>query len=274
MSTERSEAMTQRRATCALLGVLLLLPAGAAASNIANPGAMLPAGRISVGASYHVGGYTITNEDLGCIVNRFHARIAYSPLDYLNFGIDLGTTQMDVDSVTLADSTHFTSFQGNYGFSGGLHLKAATPRFFNDMMAVIGGAEATIFTSENDEGASYGGIDVAGVLGLQFRIPKFGFVSAGAKMYYIEGTNKPYNSDTEGSFSNTDNLQGWLAVDFLPSFKSAGKMKGMPYFSAEMTLTPGVSVGDAVPLKGISFSIGIGWVSPKLYGEEELEDVE
>jgi hypothetical protein len=255
-------------------GCLTLLCGTVHGSNIANPGGMIPPGRLYVGASYHVGGFTITDSSLGCIMNRFHARVGYSPLQYLNFGIDLGVSQMDVDSVTIfegADSSHYVTFQGKYGFSGAVHLKAATPRLFNDMVALFGAAQATMFTSENDEGAYYSGIDGAGVLGLQVKVPRFGFVSIGAKMYYIEGSNKSYNSSEEKGYSNSDNLQAWLAVDFIPPFK--GQLKGMPYFSAEMTLVPGVTMGGSVPIQGVSFSLAIGWVSPRLYGED-LEDIE
>jgi len=262
----------------ALLMCLLALPQPTPGSDLANPAGMLSPGRISLGASYHVGGYTITNQELGCIMNRLHARVDYGPLQYLNFGIDLGASQMDVESTTVYSGdndtvgTHYISFQGKFGFSGGVHLKAATPRFFNDMMAVFGMASATMFTSSNDDGAYYSGIDGAGVVGLQFKVPKFGFVSAGAKLYYIHGSNKGYNSDKESDYSNTDNVQGWLALDFLPPVKATAK--GMPYFSAEITLVPGVKMGDeAVPIQGISFSVGIGWISPRLYGED-FENVE
>jgi hypothetical protein len=274
----RTNAMHMPAVSGGLLVCLLTLSQTCLGSNLANPAGMLSAGRISLGASYHLGGYTITNEELGCIMNRFHARVDYGPLQYLNFGIDLGVSQMDVESTTVFSSdadtvgTHYISFQGKYGFSGGVHLKAATPRFFNDMMAVFGMASATIFTSTNDEDAYYSGIDGAGVVGLQFRVPKFGFISAGAKLYYIHGTNKGYNTDTETDYSNTDNIQGWLALDFLPPVKATAK--GMPYFSAEITLVPGVKMGgDAVPIQGISFSLGIGWISPRLYGED-FENVE
>ncbi|MBD3241456.1 MAG: hypothetical protein GF331_12780 [Chitinivibrionales bacterium] len=256
-----------------MLGALVVLPGPCSASNFANPAGMVPAGRIVLGASYHLGGYSITDDDVGMIFNRFHARVGYSPLRYVNFGIDLGASQMDVDSQTYfpgSDTVYYKVFQGKYGFSGGLHLKGATPRFFNDMMSVFGMAQATMFSSSNEDGAQYGGFDGAGVLGLQFRVPKFGFVSVGAKLYYIEGDNLSYTGK-EGSYSNTDNLQAWLALDFLPPFGE--QMKGKPYFSAEITLVPNVSMGGSVPIQGISFSFSVGWISPRLYGED-FEDIE
>lgn len=255
------------------LSALVLVAGTSAASNMANPAGMMPAGRIMVGASYHLGGYSITNDNVGTIFNRFHARVGYSPLQYVNFGIDLGASQVDVDSQTYfrsSDTAHYFVFQGNYGFSGGLHLKAATPRFFNDMLSVFGMAQATMFSSTNEHGAQYGGFDGAGILGLQFRVPKFGYVSVGAKLYYIEGDNVSYTG-REGAYNNTDNLQAWLALDFLPPFGE--QMKGKPYFSAEMTLVPNVSMGGSVPIQGVSFSFAVGWISPRLYGED-FEDVE
>jgi len=258
-------------AACGCLAVLCV-PLASLAANIANPAGLQPGGRLYVGASYHVGGYSVTDLELGAIMNRFHARIGYCPLQYLNFGIDLGVTQMDVDSVTIVtagDTAHLSTFQGNYGFSGAVHIKAGTPRLFNDMVGLFTTVQASMFTSDNDDGAYYSGIEGSGVLGLQVRVPKFGFLSVGAKVYYIEGTSKSYNSDTEKGYHNTDNVQGWLALDFIPPFRA--DMRGKPYFSAEMTLVPGVSMGGSVPLEGISFSLAIGWISPRLYGED-LED--
>jgi hypothetical protein len=252
----------------------LALPS--AASSLANPASMMPAGRIAIGASYHLGGYSITDSSIGSVMNRFHARITYSPLQYVNFGIDIGTTQMDVDSTTIYSSatdsvgTHYSTFQGGYGFSFGAHLKAGTPRFFNDMVGIVGIGAVTMFSSTNEKSAKYSGWDGSGALGLQFRIPKFGYVTAGTKLYMIKGDNESYNGQ-KGYFWNTDNVQGWLAIDFVPTFK--GQMKGNPYFSVEMTMVPGVEFGGSVPIRGFSLSIAVGWISPRLYGEE-FEDVE
>jgi hypothetical protein len=83
--------MHKRTVTAILtLMAVCLLTWPASGSNLANPGGMLPPGRISIGASYHLGGYTITDSALGCLLNRFHARIGYSPLQYVDVGIDLG----------------------------------------------------------------------------------------------------------------------------------------------------------------------------------------
>ncbi len=246
------------------------------ASNLANPAGMTPPARISIGASYHMGGYTITDSALAGMLSRFHARVAFAPLEYFAFGIDLGASKMDVDSLTIYrwaedEGTHYVMFTGSYGFSGGLHIKGATPRFVGDLMSFIAIVQATYFTSSNSAGAEYNGFDGAGALGLQFKIPKFGFVTAGAKLYYIEGDNRSYDG-REGTYSNSDNLAGWLAVDFTPSFKQ--QVKGKPYFSAEATLIPGhLSAGGAIPFQGFTFSLAVGWISPRLYGED-FEDVE
>ena len=104
-------------------------------------------------------------------------------------------------------------FHGAYGFSGGVHLKACSPPFVRDMVGVVGLAQATMFSSENEHGAYYGGFDGAGALGISVRFPRFGSVAAGAKLYVIEGGNRSYleSEDAEHHYSNRNNVRGWLA---------------------------------------------------------------
>jgi len=234
------------------------------ASNLANPAINLPPARLSVGASYHAGGYTITNLEIPAIYNRLHLRCTYSPLQLINFGIDAGIGQIEVGSYTGRQDT-FSVFHGKVGFSGGIHLKLSTPFFLNNTLAVVGIGQATYLSSTDADKVSYGGFDGAGGAGLQVRIPGFGYLTGGAHLYLIQGKNKGYNG-SEGEFSNINNLRGWVAVDFMPSLK--GDVKGKPYATLEATVAPGADLGSSVPIRELGISFSVGWILPRLYGEE------
>jgi len=257
----------------ALLLTLGLFNSGVSANNLSNPALCVPPGRLVVGASYHIGGYTITNQKVPAIFNRIMARLSFSPSRYVDFGIDGGVSQIDVGSYTSTSDT-IPVFHGSFGFSGGGHIKGSTPFILEDRLGAIGIVGVSVFSSENTHGAYYGGFDVSGALGLQVKIPDFGAVAAGAQVYLIQGKNRGYleSSSSTHDYSNINNVRGWLAFDFLPSFK--GEIKGKPYFSFEVTVAPDVDLGGSpVPLEEIGFSFSLGWISPRLYGED-LEDIE
>ena len=109
--------------------VLLIgfIPVGYCA-NLADPTVLFPVGRFAVAGSYDLGGYTITNDSVPCIMNRLHASLTYSPFSFLNIGFDLGATQMDVAADTTPQDT-IGIFHGDYGFSGGLHVKIGSRLF-------------------------------------------------------------------------------------------------------------------------------------------------
>lgn len=240
------------------------------ASNLANPVAPIPTARIGIGLSYHLGGHTVTNREIPSLMNRFHARFSYAPSTYLNFGFDLGTSQMDVASDTSALDT-LLIFHGKYGFSYGAHLKLSTPLILNDIVGLIGIFQGTRFFSENDEGAYYSGYDAAGAAGLLFHIPGFGYIAAGSKVYLIaKGRNKSYNSGVEHRYSNINNVRGWLAIDYFPKIKSISETR--PYISFELSISPDAKVRDRAPIQEVSISIAIGSITKRLYGEES--DVE
>ncbi|MBD3346839.1 MAG: hypothetical protein GF401_17420 [Chitinivibrionales bacterium] len=238
------------------------------ASPIANPTVAIPDARASVGISYHLGGYSITADTVPCMLNRVDARLSYSPVSMINFGIDLGAVQMSVAGDTGVTDT-VGVFDGNFGFSGGGHLKVSSPFFFNERLAVVGIAKATYFTSENDQGAFYGGTDGAGVLGVQFHIPGFGYITAGPMLYVIMGENRSYN-DISGEYSNVNNLRGWLSIDFFPRMKIASN--NLPYISFEISLSPEADFNNRAPIEEFSFSISVGTVTKRLYGE--MTDIE
>jgi hypothetical protein len=235
------------------------------ASNLANPASALPTANILVGASYYLGGYSLTNQEVPSMFNRFHGRIDFAPADFVSFGVDLGTTQIDVDQYTSGTDT-IGLFHGNYGFSGGAHLKLSSPSFFKDMISVFTIAQGTMFTSENTSNASYGGYDGCGVVGFQFRIPKFGYISIGPMVYVIQGEAQGADKRKE-FYSNVNNLRGWIAFDY--HLKSTELSKGSAYISLEFSASPSANTSDRIPIQDFSIAISIGFISGKIYGEDK-----
>ena len=228
-----------------------------------NPATLIPTARLALGASYDVGGYPISNDSVPCIMNRFQGHITFAPCSFLNVGIIGGAVRMDVAGDTTAQDTTGI-FNGNYGYSGGAHLIVGSDFFYNDLFRVIGIANATYFTSSNTAGATYSGIDGEGIIGLQFRIPHVGFISAGPELYLIDGKNKSYTKKY-GNYSNISNLRGWLAIDYFPKEKIASDNKLC--FSLEIALSPKARFNDRAPLQEIRFSVGLGSITKRLYGE-------
>lgn len=246
-----------------LILFIFIAVSNGSASNLANPLAPIPAARIGIGASYHLGGYTITNREIPSILNRIHARVNYSPFVYFNLGIDLGVSQMEVACDT-ADTVIIEAFHGNYKFSFGVNIKLSTP-LFKDIVGAIGIAQGTRFSSENKAGAIYSGFDGAGALGVLFHIKNIGYVAAGSKIYLIQGKNQSYNSSKEQFYSNINNIRGWFAFDYFPRIKALTKY--IPFISFEVSVAPDVSFGKKAPIQEISFSIAIGSITKRLYGE-------
>lgn len=249
-------------AVCALFSLTI-------AANLADPAGLLPVARVALGASYDLGGYTITNDSVPAIMNRFHGSLTWSPFIFMNIGIDAGASQMDVSGDTTAKDS-IGIFHGNYGFSGGLHVKLGTRFFYDDLVRIIGIGQATYFSTTNKDGAIYSGKDGAGMLGLQFHVPHFGYVTAGPQLYLINGENKSYNSSVKHKYSNINNLRGWLAIDYFPQEKSLSNNK--VFLSFEMSVSPKVAFDKRAPLQECSFSISFGSITKRLYGEES--DVE
>jgi hypothetical protein len=245
---------------------LLLFFAAAVAygSNLANPAVSVPASRIIIGASYLVSGYTITNLEIPSLFNRIHARLEYSLLSTVSIGVDLGVTQIDVDKYYIGGDS-FPVFHGKFGYSGGAHLKISTPFFLKNTLALTCIGNATTFSSKNSDGASYGGFDGAGAVGVQFHIKRFGYVSAGPMMYLIKGKNESYNG-VQGKYSNINNLRGWLAIDFFPDLKEMSSNK--PFITLEITASPQADYSKRIPLQEFSVSLCIGSITKRLSGVE------
>lgn len=245
-----------------LIFFVIISITASSASNLANPVAPIPDARVGIGVSYHLGGYTITNQEIPSLLNRIHARISYSPFTYFNFGIDLGVTQMEVAADTL-DTLVYEVFHGNYKFSFGVHIKVSSP-FFKDIVGLVGIAQGTRFSSENKAGAMYGGYDGAGAAGFIVHIKNVGYFAAGAKLYVIQGENRSYCGD-EDNFHNVNNLRGWAAFDYFPKIKAISKY--IPYISLEVSVAPDAAFGEKAPIQEISFSIAVGSITKRLYGE-------
>lgn len=235
------------------------------AANLANPATPIPDARIAVGASYHLGGYTLTNQELPSLFNRIHARVSYSPLKYVSFGIDGGTIQIDVERTSDSAAT----FHGKFGYSGGGHLKLATPAFLKQRLSFVAIGQGTIFKSINKFSAEYAGKDATGAVGMQVHIPGFGFITAGPWVYLILGQNKSFDGTTS-IYSNTNNVRGWLAIDYFPKMKELSSNK--PYISLEFSISPKANYSERIPVQEFSVSVSIGSITDRLYGtQSEVE---
>jgi len=247
---------------CMLLA--LAMPPCTLAANAAPLSTILPVARMALGGGYELGGNTISNDSVASISNRMHGFLAFAPFSFLTIGIDAGATQMDVAADTNARDT-FGIFHGNYGFSGGAHISLGTPFFYNGLFRVVCLGKATIFSSANTEGAVYGGKDGVGALGLQFHIARFGYITAGPQVYLIQGQNKSY-SGTRHKYSNINNVRGWIALDFFPPDKLESKNKF--FISLEASIGPRIAFGKQAPVQEFGFSVSLGSITKRLYGEE------
>jgi len=249
--------------------LLFLIATTVSAANLANPAVTLPEARIAIGASYHLGGYALSNMEIPSLFNRVQARLEYSPIKYLTIGFDGGAMKVDVDRY-VAGGDSVPVFHGNYGYSGGGHIKLSTPSFLRNRLSFIAIGQATMFNSENsDVRAGYKGKDGCGAIGLQVHIPGFGYVTAGPWAYVIKGENSSFDGTTN-SYSNVDNVRGWLAIDYFPKVSELSKNK--PYISFEFSISPSATYSERVPFQAISASISIGSITGRLYGtESEVE---
>ena len=234
------------------------------ASNLTNPLVPIPTARIGIGVSYHLGGYTITNRKIPSLLNRYHCRISYSPITFFNFGFDCGFSQMDVASDSTGEPAIGT-FHGKNHFSYGGNVKISTPLIM-DFIGLLSIVQATGFKSENKYGSFYEGIDGTGAIGIILHIKNFGYIAAGSKVYYIHGNNRSSKNGNESSFSNINNVRGWFAVDYFPKLQKLISTQ-LPYFSFEVSIAPDVKFNKRAPIQEISFSISLGLITKRLYGE-------
>ena len=235
----------------------------ASAATLADPLAPFPGPRIAVGIGYHIDGISIGDRAIPALVNRVAARMSFSPAQYVNIGLEGGAAQMEVAPDT-SNLRTLPVFHGNYTFSYAGNLKLTTP-FLNDIVGVVGIGKGGHFASKNSKNTEYDCYDATGVVGLLFHIPRFGYASFGPKLHYITGTATDYDG-TEHGFTNVNNMQGWVAVEWYPHTKNGS----IPYITAEIALGPKVSFGERTPVNEFSFAIAIGTVTKRI-GEEVSE---
>jgi len=246
--------------------VILCLTAASFGANLANPAAQTGEARLAFGATYFVNGSTISNEKIPLMMNRAGARASFSPVKYVSIGLDLSAVQISVDQFE-GPYDIVPIFEGNYGLSYGGALKLTSPFLFNNSVAFIAIANGNFFRSENKLGAYYGGKDGSAVLGVQVRVPNFGFISAGPHFYYIEGENRSYHR-IKGTYSNINNLRGWIAFDYLPQVIALNEMV-QPYLSLEFSMSPKINSSSRIRVQEFSVAISMGTISQRLYGMDK-----
>jgi hypothetical protein len=256
----------KKKYVCIVCIVMCFFDAGAL--NLANPATLIPVARMAVGASYDVGGYTISNDSVPCVMNRFQGRLTFAPLSFLNIGVDAGASRMFVAGDTTSADT-IGVFKGNFGFSGGIHIIMGTRFFYNDLFRIVGIGQASFFSSSDNTKITYGGNEGTGAVGLQFHIPRFGYITVGPEIYLISGKNKGFDG-IQHRYSNINNVRGWMAIDYFPKDKVMSNNKY--YISLEISLSPMADFNKEAALQEIRFSIGLGSITKRLYGEES--DVE
>ncbi|HEX3019125.1 MAG TPA: hypothetical protein VHP36_02440 [Chitinispirillaceae bacterium] len=247
-----------------LIIIIIVFSNTVLASNLANPATNIPEARIAIGASYHLGGYTLSNKAIPSVWNRIHSRLEYAPLNFLSLGIELGATQIDIDKYQIGPDT-IPVFHGKFGFSAAASLKLSTPALLRDLLKFTAISKVSYFSSKNKYNAAYKGIEGAGIVGIQFHIPQFGYITTGPLVYLIDATSRSYTGK-ENFISNINNIRGWIAIDFFPRLKEITTNK--PYISLEISMSPEINYSRRVPVQEFSASISIGSVTRRLYGTE------
>jgi len=249
--------------------VILCLSASSFSANLANPAAPVGDARFAFGASYYINGSTISNQKIPMLMNRAGGRASFSPVKYISIGADLSAVQIDVEKYPAGPNDTVPVFNGKYGLSYGGTLKLTSP-FILDRVALIGLANGNFFQSENKHKAYYGGTDGAAVVGLQVKIPNFGFISAGPHIYIINGENKGYDGE-KSTYSNINNLRGWIAIDYLPQAEIFMN-KQQPYLSLEFSTSPKIKTSSRVRVQEFSVAVSMGTISQRLYGMDKHAD--
>jgi len=252
-----------------ILPILLCLTASSFGANLANPAAQVGDARMSFGASYFIGGADVTNLEIPLMMNRVGARVSYSPIRYVNFGVDFGIAQISVEKYSADGRDTIPVFDGGIGWSAGGHIKLSSP-YILDYVSVLVLGNANAFRSTNKLDAYYGGADIAAAVGVQIRFPGVGCLSLGPQIYMIMGENKSFNG-VEGTYSNVNNMRAWAAFDYFPEMALTGNQK--PYMSIEFTASPKINGSKRAPVREFSLSLSVGIITQRLYGEAtDFED--
>lgn len=251
------------------LSIVLILGAAIFSwgANVAFPSVAIPEARFGVGASYDITtGDLYGVDDVPFSMNTINASFTFAPVSVMNFGVDIGTR-----NVRIYSSDEVFDFRGKMGFSAGGHLRLSTP-LLKDVFGATALIKGAWFYSKNDYDAFYRGVDVTGALGFVFHIKQVGYISFGGKYFEIFGENQGFNDINTSSWSNDETLGGWVAFDFFPKMKQQGSY--IPFVTLEAGVFPGASAfrGDKSGIHNLSFSVTIGAITQRLYGEStELE---
>jgi hypothetical protein len=228
---------------------------------------------MSFGVSYYIGGADITDLEIPMMLNRVSGRISYSPIRYVNLGLDFGTVQVSVDSYSSNNWRDTISvFEGGMGWSAGGHLKLSSP-YIAEYAALLAIGSVNAFRSTNKNKAYYGGTDITAATGIQLRIPNVGHLSFGPQLYYIAGKNRgardPITDErpAAGKYSPVNNLRAWIAFDYFPE-DAFIMWNQKPYVSVEFTASPKIGGSRRAPIQEFSVSISVGAITQRLYGED------
>ena len=214
--------------------------------------------QLAFGVSYHLNGADITNLKVPMMLNRIGGHGTYSPIRYVNVGIDAGLVLLSVDKFAASAggaSDTVPVFDGKVGLSAGGHLKLTTPYMF-DYVGMTATGNANYFHSANDMKAYYAGIEIAAAIGLQVRIPDVGSVSFGPQLYLIDGKNKGYDG-VKGTYSNVNNLRVWIAFDYFPEIDMFAEDQ-RPYLTIEFTASPEINGSKRVPVREFGLAVIVG----------------
>jgi hypothetical protein len=266
---------------------LFLFALSSWAIGVSFPTAPVPTARFATGVSYdYYGGYMsykesplFLTEDIPFNMHGIVAFVTFAPVTFINLGFDMGIRDVNAfyaeELYNMADN-----LTGQFGFSGGAHLKFATP-YFGDVFGIIAVGKWQSFYSEGNSDNTkwyYGDIPVnwsnsgdiiTGAGGFSFHVKNFGYISFGAKYLDIYGEVKVSPAVIEKTkWSNDPMLGGWISADYFPRTNIKNYI---PFLSFEVGFFPDSKAftGGNPVLKNASFSVTIGGITNPLYGNSD-----
>ncbi|MCL1946996.1 MAG: hypothetical protein FWF51_07615 [Chitinivibrionia bacterium] len=234
---------------------------------VSYPSATIPAARFASGVSYdYIGGYLTLNSstDPTPAYSLYGANIffTYGLADFINAGVDLGLKDANIHS-----SDPSFVFNGRMGAAAGTHVKLSTS-YMGDVFAIVLFSRFHFFYSEDKGRNEYNrGRDITASGAFSFHVKEFGYITMGAK--YLDITAKIYGKPAPPEFKNDALVGGWVAFDYFP--KTAIKTY-LPFVSFELGFFPNSErkVLEKKPVfRNISFSVTIGGITNRLYGNSD-----
>lgn len=248
------------------LSVLVALIAAVVSwgASVSYPFTPVPTARFATALSYDMYGIGLYKSNVAgasAMIHGFNASFTYSPITFINFGLDVGERKVDIFTY---DKSY--NFDGKIGFAGGTHVKLATP-YFSDIIGIVGVARTLWFSSARHD-VYYGGMDFTGAGGISFHINSFGYISCGMKYFEIFGRTGGVQSPIGSNWSNDKVSGGFVSFDMFP--KTSAR-KYIPFVSVELALFPQLEAfdGDRPAIRNASLSITIGGITNRLYGNSD-----